>query len=256
MATTKIVRDGARLVSFALRPKLAAGADEEYARLCGEYRVDAEFRDVVDAVVTGLGLNVLALTDYGLVIAPESDSVFEFRLADYAKRSWDQRMRLLTGLAHVGIAAACYPREDDLESDHVVRRTVLAVEALITEVCRQHAEGAEDRDAAGDPDVVDVWELWSATPQTRTTRGGGYAADCRLGIIGNAFEWLESQGFAKQVKPVGTFQVNDRYRIQIRDLAGSDTLDRLRDGAAAAAGTVNGSEQATDAEVDGAGVPT
>jgi hypothetical protein len=139
---------------------------------------------------------------------------------------------LLTGLAHVGIAACCYPREDDLESDIAVRRSVLAVDALVTETCKRFADQAPDPDAASGPDAMNVWQLWLETPETRSTRGDRYAADCRLGIIQNAFGWLEDQGFAKKMRPEGTYQVNDRYRIQIRDLAGSDTLDRLREVAA------------------------
>lgn len=229
---SETVRDAARLIAFALQPRLAAGSNEDYARLCAEYRVAAEFRETVDAVATGLDLQILAITDYGLIVAPEAESVFEFRLGDYSKRGWDTQARLLTGLAHVGIAAACYPREDDLESDIAVRRTLVQVDSVITETCERQREQAVDRAADLNADDLNTWELWLETPQTRRTKQDRYAADCRLGIIQAAFSWLEEQGFVKRTPTDGSFQVNDRYRIQIRDLAGSEMLDALRETAA------------------------
>jgi hypothetical protein len=223
-------RQAARLVAFAMRPKLAAGADADYGSLCREYRVDAGFRELVEAVAAGLDLTILAVTDYGLVITPDLGSVFEYRLADFAKRNWDAEKRTLTGLALAGIAASCYPRDEDLESDITVRRTILQIESLITEVAQRYSQGGE-----GLPADVDepVWQAWSATPQTRQLQKGRYAADCRLGIIQNLCSVLEEQGFAKSTTTAGTFQFTDRFRIQIRDCAGHDLLDALREHAMA-----------------------
>lgn len=227
---TEQSRDAARLLGFAMRPRLAAGADADYGNLCRDYRVDSSFREIVDAVATGLDLQILAVTDYGLIISPDAGSVFEYRLSDFARRNWDSRQRTLTGLALAGVAASCYPRDEDLEADITVRRNLLQIDGLITEVCQGFVE-AGDGTAVNDDEPV--WQAWLATPQTRQLARGGYAADCRLGIVQALCVALEEQGFAKRTTTANTFQFTDRFRIQIRDSAGHDLLDVLRDHAAA-----------------------
>ena len=221
--------DAARLVGFALKPKVAQGSDPDYAALCGLYRTDDGFREVVERVADGLGLVVLDHTEQGLIVAPaDAASPFAFRLSDYA-RGLDLRRRVLVGLVHLGVAAVCYPREADLEVDLVVRRSVAQVEALLRQACDAFADAAADDPAVGeDGDVALAWREYRATPSSRLRRDGGLTADCTLGVITNAFEWLVAQGFARTTATAGTYQVLDRYRVQVRELAGHEALERLR----------------------------
>lgn len=220
-----LAADAARLVSFALRPKLALGSpDSDYYRLWHEYRVNEEFRDVVEAVVDGLGLVTLGVTDQGLLVAPSDDSPFQFRLADLQKGLAPDR-RLLIGLAHLGIAAATYPREADLEGDIVVRRSATQVESLLRAAVDAFAEGAADEEA---DEVTSAWRLFRSTPAVRRKdRGSGFRADCTMGIITSAFDWLVEQGMARRAGD-GVWQLLDRYRVQVRELAGHAAFDALR----------------------------
>jgi hypothetical protein len=221
----------AELICFALQPKLARGADDRYGDLWGEYRTDEDFRDVVDAVAAGLGLVVIDASEQGLVVAPMERSPFTFRLADYSSGLTPKR-RLLTGLAHLGIAALAYPREADLEDDIVVRRSVEQVERFLRDACQALAD-AEEKDPVSndDDDEALAWREYLAMPSTRRISKGGYSIECTMGIISRAFDWLATQGMAR---PSGTsYQLLDRYRVQIRELAGHAALERLRELAAA-----------------------
>lgn len=216
--------DAARLVGFALRPKLAQGADPDYAALCGRYRVDTEFRDLVAAIADGLGLVVLAFTDQGLMVCPAHPSPFTFRLRDYP--GYEARRRALIGMVHLGIAAACYPREADLETHIAVRRSIHQVERLLRSACETLAQQETD-DRAVDADEL-AWRQYKTTPSSLPRKNGGFTAGCTLGMITTAFNWLVDQGFAQATSTAGTYLILDRYRVQVRELAGHAALEELR----------------------------
>lgn len=217
----------AELICFALQPKIARGADERYGALWSDYRTDESFRDVVEAVANGLGLVVIDATDQGLIVAPMDKSPFSFRLADY-QRGLDPKKRMLIGLVHLGIAAVSYPKEVDLEDDIVIRRTAEQVERFLRDACARLAEG-DDRDPEAGEEANEraAWRAFAMMPPSIRMKKGGYAADCTMGVITRAFDWLVAQGMARDAGG-GTFQLLDRYRVQVRELAGHAALDRLR----------------------------
>jgi hypothetical protein len=215
----------AELVSFALQPKIARGADERYSELWSEYRTDENFRDVVDAVASGFGLVVLDAADQGLIVTPMEKSPFTFRLVDY-QTGMDPTRRLLTGLVHLGIAAVAYSREADLEDDIVVRRRPEQVERYLRDACQVLADAEEHDPEAGDGDDEMAWRAYLSMPASLRSRKGGYSVNCTLGLITRAFKWLVDQGMARE--SAGTYQLLDRYRVQVREVAGQAALIRLR----------------------------
>ncbi len=229
-ARTQDAGDAARLVGFALRPKLAQGADVDYAALCSRYRVDTEFRELVGVIADGLGLVVLAFTDQGLIVCPVHPSPFAFRLGDYpgykAKRRDQAKYRALLGLVHLGIAAACYPRAADLETQIAVRRSVDQVETLLRTAAQAHAVANPEDPVAGAEALA--WRTYLDTPPSAPSGKGGFAPSSASGMITTAFNWLVDQGFAEATATAGTYLMLDRYRVQVRELAGHAALEQLR----------------------------
>jgi len=216
----------AELICFALQPKVARGADERYSELWSEYRTDEGFRDAVDAVANGLGLLVVDAPDQGLIVTPMEKSPFSFRLVDY-QPGLDPTRRMLIGLVQLGIAAVAYPREADLEDDIVVRRSAEQVERFLRGACQALADSeVRDPEAGEVAEEGLAWRAYLAMPASLRSKRGGYKADCTLGIITRAFSWLVEQGMARSVK--GGYQLLDRYRVQVREVAGHMALDRLR----------------------------
>jgi len=216
----------AELICFALQPKISRGADARYSELWSEYRSDEGFRDVVDAVADGLGLVVVDAPDQGLIVTPTERSPFSFRLVDY-QTGMDPTRRMLTGLVHLGIAAVAYPREADLEDDIVVRRSADQVERYLREACGALAAAEEkDPEAAEGAEEVLAWRAFLAMPSATRTAKGGYTVNSTMGLITRAFTWLIEQGMARQAG--GTYQLLDRYRVQVREVAGHAALAKLR----------------------------
>ena len=216
----------AELICFALQPKISRGADARYSELWSEYRSDEAFRDVVDAVADGLGLVVVDAPDQGLIVTPTERSPFSFRLVDY-QSGMDPTRRMLTGLVHLAIAAVAYPREADLEDDIVVRRSADQVERYLREACKALADAEEkDPEASEGAEEALAWRAFMAMPSATKTNKGGYTVNSTMGLITRAFAWLVDQGMARQAG--GTYQLLDRYRVQVREVAGHAALAKLR----------------------------
>jgi hypothetical protein len=70
------------LVAWALRPNQRPGRSPEYQRVLDRYRTVAEFRAATDAVLHGLGAEVLSDGDFGLVLGVVPESPLAFRVTD------------------------------------------------------------------------------------------------------------------------------------------------------------------------------
>jgi hypothetical protein len=175
-------------------------------------------------------------------------SPFSFRLVDY-QRGLDAKRRMLLGLVHLGIAAVSYPKEVDLEDDIVIRRSVEQVERFLRDACTRLAQN-DDRDPEADEEADEraAWRAFAVMPSSVRMKKGGYGADCTMGIITRAFDWLVAQGMARDAGG-GTFQLLDRFRVQVRELAGHAALERLR---ALASSELN---EGTSMDADAVGEP-
>jgi hypothetical protein len=71
-----------------------------------------------------------------------------------------------------------------------------------------------------------AWRAYLAMPASVRSKKGGYTVHCTLGMITRAFKWLVEQGMARE--SAGTYQLLDRYRVQVREVAGQAALLRLR----------------------------
>src|SRR5215475_11254522 len=121
------VTEAARLLALGMRPKLQPARDLTYADLIRRFTEDDDFKEVTESIAEGLGLTILAASlRTGLVLGPMTESVFEQRFEDYARRvSLGERrdlVKVLHGLAHIAIAALAFPRPDDLAADTYVGR--------------------------------------------------------------------------------------------------------------------------------------
>jgi hypothetical protein len=151
------VVNGARLLSFGMRPKLIPSRDLIYAELVKRFAEDGRFRELTEAIAEGLGLTVLAvLSRTGVVLGPGEGSAFEQKFDDYARRAvlGERRdlERVLHGIAHLAIAALAFPRPDDLAVDtYVGRVSVEQADSVVREACTMLAAKAAAAEEAGDP---------------------------------------------------------------------------------------------------------
>jgi hypothetical protein len=215
-------RDASILIAFGLRPRLRPENEPDYGSLLARYRIDADFRSVVEAVAEGLGLLVLGGGPFGLALGPQEGSVFALRLSDY-KSSLTVEDRLLHGLVHLAIAAYCYPTAASLDDEAAVQRvSATGIERYLRDVCERLAGRLADVDPRDDqPELEQAWRIYHRRNATRDTGDGRRAPKSTQGIIGHALETLADQGFLRRVSDAegGTYQALARYRIQVREMA-------------------------------------
>jgi hypothetical protein len=245
--------DAARLIALGLRPKQLPVRDLIYADLVRRFQQDAVFADLVEAVAAGLGLAVLAVTTQsGAVLAAMTDSVFEVKIDEYARRVnlRDRSVeKVLHGLIHLAIAALCFPRPDDLADDtYIGRVSVDQVDQVVREACRMLDEAAAEADENADPPhnapaLEQVWRVYARRPSAAATKDGRLAPDTTRGMITKALRFLTDQGFLHTAgeEGGGTFRSTPRYQVQVRELAAEQAFDELLALGVVTAGSPTGS---------------
>src|SRR5438046_2676853 len=91
---TQMLVDAGRLIQWALQPRARPVTKEEYQHLLDRYRDQIPFQECVQAICTGLGMEILAAGPMGMVLAPTDDSIFAMTSADY-RRSGSAEDRLI-----------------------------------------------------------------------------------------------------------------------------------------------------------------
>src|SRR5215472_5746777 len=120
-----------RLIRFALLPNLMPSGDPEYLALIREFLSIASFQAITNALACGLGLRVLSASiQSGLVLGTTTDSPFQLHREDYHSRM-SASDRIVQGMVHLGIAAWCFPRAEDLREADDVLPARITVEELV-----------------------------------------------------------------------------------------------------------------------------
>ncbi|MDD5708766.1 MAG: hypothetical protein PHR35_22860 [Kiritimatiellae bacterium] len=106
-----------RLMQWALRVRARPTQDAEYSSLISRYLDNSEFRDTVRQLADGLGVTILDVGELGMIVGPQSDSVFAMPASGFHPTRGTAEERLLDGLIQVAIAATIFPRARDLSED-------------------------------------------------------------------------------------------------------------------------------------------
>lgn len=230
----------ARLVAMGLRRKHVPGRDVAYRELVGRYQQDEVFAASVDAIASGLGLVVLDVTPVsGIVLAAEVGSVFEIKMDDYARQAkWRERRdteKVLHGIAHLAVAALCFPRPDDLANDQYVGRvSVESVDLVVRETCRVLDERATKDfgnadPSAEEPELERAWRAYLRRPEVAATKDSRHNSDSTRGMVSRALKWLADRGLLQSVGEEAdeVFRTTSRYQIHVRQLASQEAFREL-----------------------------
>jgi hypothetical protein len=217
-------RDAGALVAKALDPKLRTAADPEYRRLLDRYRTVSELRELVQMVLSGMDLVVLAADDLGLVVAPAKESVLSARLTD-VPNTGSVEHRMLLGVALVGLAAYAYPRREDLEIERPRHVTVAEVDEFLRRECAALAQAQGEADAEADD--VTAWRAYSRLAAQRSGERMGPKSSYYW--VASALDWLAEHGMARQDRRDDTdrWVLTERFRLHVADLAGNAAFDAL-----------------------------
>jgi hypothetical protein len=216
------VSAAAELINFGLSRRSRPVEGSEYRTLLDRYRTELRFKDVVDTMAEGLGLEVLGTPRAGIVLVPDPGGPFATRLGDLRAMTEDER--LVFGLILIGIAAYAYPQDIDFDDpeaklidvpriDEFLRAAIGAVEL---------PDGDRSRVAA---------EVYADLPSFVPTQTGRRARGCTLRAVEEVCGWLVAQGAAREATTLGsdTFRLTDHFRLLVGDSAGNAALEALRE---------------------------
>jgi hypothetical protein len=234
------VEEAARLVAMGLRSKHVPDRDVVYRDLVLRYSQDDAFAGLVNAVAAGLGLLILDVTARsGIVVAADSGSVFEIKMDDYARQAKLRERRdtekVLHGIAHLAVAALCFPRPDDLANDQYVGRvSVEQVDLVVRETCRALDERAGDNldnddPSAEEPELERTWRAYLRRPEVAATKDNRHYSDSTRGMVRRALRWLAENGLLHAVgeETDEVFRTTSRYQIHVRQLASHAAFKEL-----------------------------
>ena len=237
-ATRDPVWRAGRLVQWGLRPLARPAQESEYRELVERYFDDGAFRNTVRELADGLGLHVLDVSEHGVVLTPQDDSIFALKPADFRPTSSKVDDRLLDGLAQVAIASTVFPRARDLDEDPDIVRapvTVDEVEAQLRQLCERlsdEARGAPDPNAEDERrGLIEAWRVYIQRLETMETRDSRKAMRATRRIIEYSLDRLREFGCFTQVRQGAdiAWQPTRRYQIMVQQLAAGALFQLVRE---------------------------
>ena len=211
------------LVAWALRPVQRPGRNPEYQRVLGRYRSELAFKTAANAVLHGLGAEVLSDGEFGLILGVTPESPLAFRLSDmpYTSRS---EHKVLAGLILTGLVAYAFPSAHELEDDRVRHVTARDFDGWLRDLC----ERLRSHDAAGEiipEEGLDAaWRIYLAMPplhygeQGRTS--GKLTSRCTRYWVHSILTWLTGQGMARpDTSADSAWTLTERFRVHAKEVA-------------------------------------
>lgn len=226
-----------RLIQWSLRPQAIPFNEPEYRELIDRYHERQEFRALVREVASGLGLTVLTVTDRGMFLGTEDDSVFALKPSSFRTGQTSADDRLLDGLAQVAIASAIYPKQRDLDEDVTDAKPPVTIED-VDRVLREMYD-AYKRAAASEPDpessdiergLVEAWRVYEGRPAISMTPQGRRSANSTQGLIEKHLEQLVEYGCftADRHSKSVAYRPTLRYQVLVRELAAAKLYQRVK----------------------------
>jgi hypothetical protein len=226
-----------RLIQWGLRPKVIPFNEPDYRELIERFIDRPTFRATVRELAEGLGLSVLQVSDRGIFLGPQQDSVFAQKPSDFRGGRSSADSRLLDGLVQIAIAATIYPRQQDLDEDALEAKppiTCQEVDEGLRKLCAEFKlRAAENPDAATDDlqqGFQEAWRVYESRPAVRTTSQGSLTLNSTQGLIRRHLQELVVHGCfnVSGQEPHEQFRPTLRYQILVKELASTTLYRRLQ----------------------------
>ncbi len=222
-----------RLISYGLR-SAKPSKDSEYRQLLDRYKYEEGFAEATEAVLEGLGLQILNETIQGLraglVLGCHGyASPFAPNIESHA-RGLNQEQRMALAIIHLAIMSYYYPQVDDDEDDFRSRSgTPSELANDIRHVCE--TLGMKQGDEDGPPsDVRLSYEAFLSMPPA-PARGGFLTKSTQVGLVNFALSELQKSGFLAVDGgdgPNTRYISLPKYRIYVRRLSSHHAAKQVR----------------------------
>lgn len=220
-----LAEETGRLIAFALRPALLPAGQPEYQQLLRRFLSNARFQQLTESVLCGLGLRMLGVSEaFGLTLAAAPDGVFAVRRDDYG-RMRSTTDRLIQGIVHLGIAAWCFPRAEDLGEADMVAAPRITVELLVehlTLLCEECKRQDSGEDSSPAEELRTAWQGVLSLGKYSDSVGSRESFATLAGKIVHALGFLTEQGLLKREDRDNKqgWVARPAFRLHVRELAG------------------------------------
>lgn len=211
------------LVAWALRPAQRPGRNPDYQRVLSRYRTELSFKTAANAVLHGLGAQVLSDGDFGLILGVTPESPLAFRISDMPNTGKPEN-KILVGLILTGLVAFAYPSAQELEDDRVRHISARDLDTWLRERC----EELRSHDAAGEiipEEGLDAaWRIYLDMPSVHYGEQGRslgkLTSKCTRYWVQSILTWLTGQGMARpDVSADSAWTLTERFRVHAREIA-------------------------------------
>ncbi|HJU24280.1 MAG TPA: hypothetical protein VJ891_17385 [Casimicrobiaceae bacterium] len=224
------------LIAFGLNPRLSPARDARYAELVSKFRTNGDFRQQVESVADGQGLDILDCSPlYGLVLtSSDSDSPYHMPIDQYSKMS-NTEERHLNALIFLTIATACFPNAESLDAEDgpLPNVTVAQIVRFLNGIAERIKERSITTDPPMDqPQLEPVYRLVLRWREGDTTGDDRSNPKVKTGMVRRALKFLAATGLADELStPKDTFRIRSRFRLHVRDAASvlGESLAHFRD---------------------------
>jgi hypothetical protein len=228
--------DAGRLLHWALQPQARPAQEPEYSRLLDRYEDDLPFHRCVQQFAAGLGLDAIESSPFGLLLMPLEDSIFAMHPNAFRGRPVDADDRLLDGLIQVGIAAAVFPRAEDLDEEPTVARpdiTVQQIDNSLRGICARLGEQArkeQDPEATEiERGLIEAWRVYDGRFAEKETHGRRSPRGT-LQMIRTALDRMVEQGLFDRARGADdTYRARYEYQRRIQLSTARSIVQRIRE---------------------------
>ncbi|MEU6559889.1 hypothetical protein [Nocardia nova] len=223
------ISEAARLVRYALAPKDRPTPGSQYRTLLNRYRTDVVFAEAVSRIADGLGIDIHATTQLGLLISGRTDGPFAVTLDNSGLpiRVGEHRLqdRRCLGLVLVALAAYAYPNGEALADsvNPTVRRSELErfLDRHIDLIAARYNNGDDTQHQ-----LSEAARMWMDLPEVLPAQRGGIRRDCRRWYVTQILTYLVQQGRARREPTLDdeggeAYVLNDRFRVGLSEMAGA-----------------------------------
>jgi hypothetical protein len=223
-----IALEAGELLRYAMDPRETPFQSKRYSTLMNQLYTSSTFKLIFESVAQGLEIQILAYSPHGVFVAGRERSPFAFKLEDY-KSGMRAEERVVHGLLMLAVAAYCFPTVEVLDQDDQILRPRFTVEQVVTfvqELCKVCKTNNPDDPEQGTPELQLAWQTILNLPISKNTREGKLSTVSLAGMVRYALDRLADNGLMRchGEDDWGTFQPTPAYRIQVKKLAGHETL--------------------------------
>lgn len=225
-------QDAGELLRYAMDPQETPYQNKRYSALLNQLYTSPNFKLIFENIALGLEIQILAYSPHGVFLAGRERSPFAFRMEDY-RASMKAEERVVHGVFLLAIAAYCFPNIEVLDQDDEILRPRMSVDQVVTfvhDMCKVCKTNNPVDPEHGGAEIQLAWQIISGLPESALTAGGKLSLQSLAGIARYALDFLVENGLMRFISDDnrGTYQPSPSYRIQVRQLAGNQTLKLIQ----------------------------